>query len=76
MKLNVMQEREARKAEKDVKICRVEQISPFPFDLVQRELKRYPNAEIVWCQEVLFFFLLNNFTLLILNICVVTLNCK
>ncbi|XP_050208860.1 uncharacterized protein LOC126659602 [Mercurialis annua] len=35
----------------DIAICRVEQLSPFPFDLIQRELKRYPNAEIVWCQE-------------------------
>ncbi|CBI31715.3 unnamed protein product, partial [Vitis vinifera] len=35
----------------DVAICRVEQLCPFPYDLAQRELKRYPNAEIVWCQE-------------------------
>ncbi|KAE8653690.1 WUSCHEL-related homeobox 13-like [Hibiscus syriacus] len=35
----------------DVAICRVEQLCPFPYDLIQRELKRYPNAEIVWCQE-------------------------
>ncbi|KAE8671985.1 Nodulin MtN21 /EamA-like transporter family protein [Hibiscus syriacus] len=35
----------------DIAICRVEQLCPFPFDLIQRELKRYPNAEIVWCQE-------------------------
>lgn len=34
-----------------VKICRIEQLAPFPWDLVQRELKRYPNAEVVWCQE-------------------------
>ncbi|VFQ90699.1 unnamed protein product [Cuscuta campestris] len=36
---------------KDVAICRVEQLCPFPYDLIQRELKRYPKAEIVWCQE-------------------------
>ncbi|KAL6495759.1 hypothetical protein OROGR_030322 [Orobanche gracilis] len=36
---------------KDIAICRVEQLCPFPYDLAQRELKRYPNAEIVWCQE-------------------------
>ncbi|CAL9111680.1 unnamed protein product [Musa acuminata var. zebrina] len=36
---------------KDVAICRVEQLCPFPYDLIRRELKRYPNAEIVWCQE-------------------------
>ncbi|KAK7837834.1 2-oxoglutarate dehydrogenase [Quercus suber] len=43
---------ERKKADaKDVAICRVEQLCPFPYDLIQRELKRYPNAEIVWCQE-------------------------
>ncbi|CAM6088249.1 unnamed protein product [Calypogeia fissa] len=36
---------------KDLAICRVEQLCPFPWDLVLREIKRYPNAEIVWCQE-------------------------
>jgi len=35
----------------DVAIARVEQISPFPFDLVQEEVIKFPNAEIVWCQE-------------------------
>ena len=27
------------------------QLVPFPFDLVQRELRRYPNAEFLWAQE-------------------------
>ena len=44
-------EREAMGRESDVKIVRVEQLSPFPWDLVDRELRRYPNAEVVWCQE-------------------------
>ena len=44
-------EREALKAEDTIKICRIEQLAPFPWDLVERELKRYPNAEVVWCQE-------------------------
>uniref|UniRef100_A0A7N0SV57 2-oxoglutarate dehydrogenase, mitochondrial n=2 Tax=Kalanchoe fedtschenkoi TaxID=63787 RepID=A0A7N0SV57_KALFE len=44
------EERKKAKGE-DIAICRVEQLCPFPYDLVQRELKRYPNAEIVWCQE-------------------------
>ncbi|KAH7446693.1 hypothetical protein KP509_01G068700 [Ceratopteris richardii] len=34
-----------------IAICRIEQLCPFPYNLVQRELNRYPNAEIVWCQE-------------------------
>jgi 2-oxoglutarate dehydrogenase E1 component len=29
-----------------IAICRVEQLAPFPFDLVMRELKRYPNAQV------------------------------
>lgn len=35
----------------DMAIVRVEQISPFPFDLVAEEVKKYPNAEVVWRQE-------------------------
>jgi 2-oxoglutarate dehydrogenase E1 component len=35
---------ERRKVEaKDIAICRVEQLCPFPYDLIQRELKRYPS---------------------------------
>eukprot|EP01024_Parvocaulis_polyphysoides_P004027 TRINITY_DN11032_c0_g1_i2.p6 TRINITY_DN11032_c0_g1~~TRINITY_DN11032_c0_g1_i2.p6 ORF type:complete len:144 (-),score=11.25 TRINITY_DN11032_c0_g1_i2:276-707(-) len=34
-----------------IAIVRVEQLAPFPFDLVRRELVRFPNADIVWCQE-------------------------
>lgn len=29
----------------------MEQLAPFPFDLICREIRRYPNAKIVWCQE-------------------------
>ncbi|KAL0048536.1 hypothetical protein WJX82_005284 [Trebouxia sp. C0006] len=39
------------KKEKEVAIIRLEQLVPFPFDLVARELRRYPNAEFLWCQE-------------------------
>jgi 2-oxoglutarate dehydrogenase E1 component len=35
----------------DVAIARVEQIAPFPFDLVAQEVKRFPNAQVVWAQE-------------------------
>jgi len=44
-------EERAKKHIKDIPIVRIEQLAPFPFDHVERELKRYPNAEIVWCQE-------------------------
>ncbi len=30
---------------------RLEQLVPFPFDLVMRELRRYPAAEVMWVQE-------------------------
>ena len=33
-----------------VKICRIEQLGRV-LGSVGRELKRYPNAEVVWCQE-------------------------
>ncbi|EGG13264.1 2-oxoglutarate dehydrogenase [Cavenderia fasciculata] len=36
---------------KDVAIIRVEQLHPFPFDLVQEQLQLYPNARAIWCQE-------------------------
>ena len=44
-------ERNKRGLQSDVAVVRLEQLAPFPFDLVGREIRRYPNAEIVWCQE-------------------------
>jgi 2-oxoglutarate dehydrogenase E1 component len=35
----------------DVAIVRVEQIYPFPMKSLAAELKSYPNAGIIWCQE-------------------------
>ena len=42
--------REERKI-KDVALVRVEQLYPFPVRSLTAELKKYPNAEVVWCQE-------------------------
>ena len=44
---------EAREAEGigDVALLRVEQIAPFPGRSLTVELAKYPQAEIVWCQE-------------------------
>ena len=37
---------------KDVALVRVEQLHPFPEDLLLETLDRYPNAtEVAWCQE-------------------------
>ena len=35
----------------DITLVRVEQIAPFPYDLIIPVLLRFSNAEIVWCQE-------------------------
>eukprot|EP01098_Paradermamoeba_levis_P004044 TRINITY_DN1770_c0_g1_i4.p2 TRINITY_DN1770_c0_g1~~TRINITY_DN1770_c0_g1_i4.p2 ORF type:complete len:1018 (-),score=360.70 TRINITY_DN1770_c0_g1_i4:247-3300(-) len=47
---DLLENREKRNV-KDIVLIRVEQIAPFPFDLILDELKRYPNAEVVWAQE-------------------------
>jgi len=44
-------EREKKDLDSQIAITRVEQISPFPFDLVKAELAKYPNARITWVQE-------------------------
>uniref|UniRef100_A0A8C1RKM3 oxoglutarate dehydrogenase (succinyl-transferring) n=1 Tax=Cyprinus carpio TaxID=7962 RepID=A0A8C1RKM3_CYPCA len=44
-------ERKQLKLEEDVAIVRLEQISPFPFDLIKAEVEKYSNAELIWCQE-------------------------
>jgi 2-oxoglutarate dehydrogenase E1 component len=35
----------------DVAIIRIEQLAPFPFDLVQSNAAHYPNAKFYWVQE-------------------------
>jgi 2-oxoglutarate dehydrogenase E1 component len=39
------------KGQDDVTFLRVEQLYPFPADVLATELAKYPNAEVVWCQE-------------------------
>lgn len=34
-----------------VAVVRIEQIAPFPFDLVKETLDKYPNADLYWSQE-------------------------
>ena len=43
--------RDERKLEKDVAISRIEQLCPFPFDLIRDEVAKYSNAELCWAQE-------------------------
>uniref|UniRef100_A0A7N8WPP6 2-oxoglutarate dehydrogenase complex component E1 n=1 Tax=Mastacembelus armatus TaxID=205130 RepID=A0A7N8WPP6_9TELE len=44
-------ERKTRGLDGAVAIARMEQLSPFPFDQVKAETERFPNADLVWCQE-------------------------
>ena len=44
-------EERAKRGLDDVAIVRVEQLYPWPKETVMRELGRYANAEVVWCQE-------------------------
>ena len=47
---DLFEEREKRGL-KDVVILRLEQLYPFPAKALAAELKQYPNADVVWCQE-------------------------
>ena len=47
---DLFEEREMRGL-KGVYLLRVEQLFPFPREVLADELKRFPKAEIVWCQE-------------------------
>jgi 2-oxoglutarate dehydrogenase E1 component len=47
---DLYEERETRGAN-DVYLLRVEQLYPFPLKAMGDLLSRFPNAEIVWCQE-------------------------
>ena len=40
-----------RRGLKDVTMLRLEQLAPFPKTPLREELKRFPNADVVWCQE-------------------------
>ncbi|XP_055687626.1 2-oxoglutarate dehydrogenase complex component E1 isoform X4 [Lutzomyia longipalpis] len=48
---DLVKARRDNKLESDIAIARVEQISPFPYDLVKKEAEKYNNAELVWTQE-------------------------
>lgn len=47
---DLMEERDSREI-RDVAIVRVEQLAPFPAKSLAEELVKYPNADVVWCQE-------------------------
>ena len=47
---DLLEERETRGI-KNIQVMRLEQLYPFPEEALTEELERFPNAEIVWCQE-------------------------
>ena len=47
---DLMEEREKRN-ESRIQILRLEQLYPFPENVLAQELNRFPKAELVWCQE-------------------------
>ena len=47
---DLLEERDSRGID-DIYLLRVEQFYPFPAQATVKELKRFPNAEFVWCQE-------------------------
>jgi 2-oxoglutarate dehydrogenase E1 component len=47
---DLLEEREKRGLD-DIYLMRIEQLYPWPFKSLSAELSRFPNAEIVWCQE-------------------------
>ena len=47
---DLMEEREKRN-ENRIQLLRIEQLYPFPQSALADELKRFPQAEIIWCQE-------------------------
>ena len=47
---DLLEDREQRGVD-DVYLMRLEQLYPFPAKSVVHELRRFPNAEVVWCQE-------------------------
>ena len=44
-------ERQTRNLESHIAIVRIEQLCPFPFDLIRAELEKYSNAKVCFAQE-------------------------
>ncbi|RVE54954.1 hypothetical protein evm_000321 [Chilo suppressalis] len=43
--------RKEKKLENKIAMCRIEQVYPFPYDLVLREFCKYEQAKVFFCQE-------------------------
>lgn len=43
--------RKEKKMEDKIALCRIEQVYPFPYDIVLKEFCRYEKAKVAFCQE-------------------------
>ncbi|XP_070070536.1 2-oxoglutarate dehydrogenase-like, mitochondrial isoform X2 [Drosophila takahashii] len=48
---DLFQERDDHEQVESVALVRVEQLCPFPYDLISQQLEMYPKAELLWAQE-------------------------
>ena len=48
---DLFDERKKRQLESEIAIIRIEQLCPFPFDLIRAELEKYKNAKVCFAQE-------------------------
>ncbi|CAF4673023.1 unnamed protein product, partial [Rotaria sp. Silwood1] len=48
---DLVDERRKNKLDSQIAIVRIEQLCPFPFDLIREELEKYKNAKICFAQE-------------------------
>ncbi|MBC8239244.1 MAG: 2-oxoglutarate dehydrogenase E1 component, partial [Alphaproteobacteria bacterium] len=46
-----LEEERNKRGIKDVYLMRIEQLYPFPNAVLVEEMQRFPNADLVWCQE-------------------------
>ncbi|KAI4456532.1 2-oxoglutarate dehydrogenase [Holotrichia oblita] len=48
---DLLKARAAKKLDKEIALVRIEQVNPFPYDLLAPEIAKYPNAKFVFVQE-------------------------
>ncbi|XP_017136092.1 2-oxoglutarate dehydrogenase, mitochondrial [Drosophila miranda] len=48
---DLFKEREDHEQDETVALVRIEQICPFPYDLIMKEIELYKSAELIWVQE-------------------------